>query len=128
MKLHTILTVLLAALLGLGASYAYWHNPFTDESGAVVKRGDFAAIQTRVNSRVVLYGTATCPFCKKAKSLLTLRGVAYAELPVDASDHARAEAHALGARGVPFILIGGSSIEGFDEEKILELLAEQKII
>ena len=130
--MKTILTMVLAALLGFGASYAFWHipyNPFIEKDrGAVVKQGDFDVIQTRVNARVVLYATATCPYCKMTRSLLASRGVAYAELPVDASEQASDEAHALGARGVPFILIGDHSIEGFDEERILELLAQQKII
>lgn len=128
MKRQVILIFLCAALLGLGASYAYHNNPLNDAPGAIVKRGNFDAIQTRVQSSVVVYGTTSCPACQQARALLSFKGVRYADMPVDASPAANQEAKSLGAQRVPFILIGNSSIEGFNEEQILQLLAEHKLI
>lgn len=129
MKTLRITVFLLTAMgLGLGAGYLYSSNPLNDLAGPTVRTGDYAPIQTRVNSSVVLYATSTCPYCAKARALLDAREVRYAELAVDASADAAAEARSLGAVAVPFILIGSDSIEGYDEERILELLERQALL
>src|SRR3546814_4422012 len=40
---------------------------------------------------VVIYTTAWCPFCIRAKALLDRKGVAYEEVPVDGNPSLRAE-------------------------------------
>ncbi len=126
--LSVIMVLLIAATLGLGVGYLYQNNPFAERAGVVVKTGDFSAIQTRVDSQVVIYTMATCPYCKSAKKFLTEHGVRYAELPLDISLPARDEAKSLGATRVPFILIGSNSVEGFDEEEMLALLDKQQLL
>lgn len=123
-----IIIVLIATTLGLGAGYLYQANPFAERAAAVVRTGDFSAIQTRVDSPVVLYTIATCPYCQRTKEFLKQRGVRYAELPLDISLLAREEAKSLGATQVPFILIGSNSLEGFDEAKMIALLDKQEIL
>jgi glutaredoxin 3 len=130
--LSVIIVLLVAATLGLGTGYLYQNNPFAESrparTGAVVKTGDFSAIQTRVDSKVVVYTLATCTYCKNAKKFLTEHGVRYAELPLDSSMHARDEAKSLGATRVPFILIGSNSIEGFNEAQMLAVLDKQQLL
>jgi glutaredoxin 3 len=134
MKILSIIgIVLLAAALGLGAGYLVQHHPLGERANAAkvnatVRTGDFTRIQARVDSRVVLYTIATCPYCKRAKELLAEHGVRYAELPLDTSLAAREEAKSLGATQVPFILIGSNSIEGFDEAKLLAVLDQQEVL
>ncbi len=129
MKLFRLTVFLFAAMgLGLGAGYLYSNNPLNDPPGPTVRAGDYALIQSRVNASVVLYGTASCPYCRQARELLDARKVRYVELEVDASADAAAEARSLGAVAVPFILIGSNSIEGFDEDRIVELLDQQALL
>jgi mycoredoxin len=129
MKFLRITVFLLAAMgLGLGAGYLFSSSRLADPPSPMVRAGDYAPIQSRLKSRVVLYATATCPYCAQARQLLDAKKVGYVELAVDASADAAAEARSLGAHAVPFILIGSNSIEGFDEERIVQLLEQQALL
>ncbi|WP_294538475.1 glutaredoxin 3 [uncultured Rhodoblastus sp.] len=66
---------------------------------------------------IVIYTTATCPYCKRAKALLTKKQAAFEEIPVDSDPQKRAEMVALagGRSTVPQIFIAGEHIGGCDE-------------
>ena len=71
---------------------------------------------------VTVYTTPTCPYCSRAKSLLSGKGVQYKE--VDVSQNA-AEREALvtkagGRRTVPQIFIGETHVGGFDDLSALD--------
>jgi glutaredoxin 3 len=68
-------------------------------------------------AKVVLYTTAFCPFCHRAKALLEAKGVAYEEIDVTFSPAKRAEMKALanGRSTVPQIWINGQHVGGSDE-------------
>ena len=60
---------------------------------------------------VVIYTTAWCPFCIRAKALLDRKGVAYEEIPVDGNPSLRAEmASKAGRTSVPQIWIGDKHV------------------
>jgi glutaredoxin 3 len=71
---------------------------------------------------VTIYTTMFCPFCHRAKRLLSEKGVAFHEIEVDMDAHARAEMRerAGGRNTVPQIFIDGRSIGGCDELMALE--------
>lgn len=70
---------------------------------------------------VVIYTTAWCPFCVRAKSLLQRKGVVFNEIPVDGKPALRAEmASKAGRTSVPQIWIGDSHVGGCDELHALE--------
>lgn len=70
---------------------------------------------------VVIYTTARCPFCIRAKALLDRKGVAYEEIPVDGNQTLRAEmASKAGRTSVPQIWIGDKHVGGCDELHALE--------
>jgi len=70
---------------------------------------------------VVIYTTAWCPFCIRAKALLDRKGVAYEEIPVDGNPTLRAEmASKAGRTSVPQIWIGDKHVGGCDELHALE--------
>lgn len=82
--------------------------------------------------RVLMYSTATCPFCVRAEQLLRARGVAEIEkIRVDLDPERRAEMMEKTARRtVPQIYIGDTHVGGCDElialdhaGKLLPLLA-----
>ena len=67
-------------------------------------------------SRVILYTTEPCGFCRQAKALLEARGVDYSEVNLAKDPDGRADLVALtGQMTFPQILIGKRSIGGFRE-------------
>lgn len=65
---------------------------------------------------VVMYGTATCPYCAAARTLLDRKSVEYTEISVANDSDKRARMEKLsGGRTVPQIIIDGEPIGGFDE-------------
>jgi glutaredoxin len=67
--------------------------------------------------RVVLYSSANCPHCRRAKAFLQREGITFREMDVGRSPRARKELERLGARGVPVLLIGTDRLDGFDEKR-----------
>ena len=67
-------------------------------------------------SRVTLYTTEPCGFCRQAKALLGARGVDYSEVNLAKDPEGRADLVALtGQMTFPQILVGERSIGGFRE-------------
>ena len=74
---------------------------------------------------VTIYTTAYCPYCVRAKRLLTLKGVAYREVDVSSDDALRERVIAAsGRRTVPQIFIGGRPIGGYEELAALDAAEE----
>ncbi len=66
-------------------------------------------------SKVVLYTTASCPYCLNAKKLLDNKGIKYTEIAIDTDTSKRDEMVKLsGQRTVPQIFINDKPIGGFD--------------
>jgi glutaredoxin 3 len=74
---------------------------------------------------VTIYTTPGCPFCRRAKMLLTRKGAAYEE--IDVADPASREAmmqRAGGGYTVPQIFIGARHIGGCDDLQALDAKGE----
>ena len=73
-------------------------------------------------SPVKMYTTQVCPFCVRAKALLTQRGVAHIdEVRVDLLPDERLQMVALtGRRTVPQIFIGQTYVGGCDDHVALD--------
>ncbi|CDF86732.1 glutaredoxin 3 [Pseudomonas sp. QL9] len=70
---------------------------------------------------VLIYTTAWCPFCIRAKALLDKKGVAYQEIGVDGQPDLRAEmSRKAGRTSVPQIWIGSTHVGGCDDLYALE--------
>jgi glutaredoxin 3 len=67
--------------------------------------------------QVIIYTTPTCPFCIKAKRLLSAKGVAFKEIDVTSAPGLRDEmtARAEGRYTVPQIFVDGCGLGGCDE-------------
>jgi glutaredoxin 3 len=67
--------------------------------------------------KIIIYTTVSCPYCIRAKALLTEKGAAFEEVRVDADPSRRAEmtARAHGGYTVPQIFIGERHVGGCDE-------------
>ena len=72
-------------------------------------------------AEIVVYSSAVCPYCDRAKALLDRKGFAYQEIRVDLDEHKRIEMmERSGRRTVPQIFINGKSIGGCDDLYALE--------
>jgi glutaredoxin 3 len=72
--------------------------------------------------RIVIYTTRFCPYCLRAKRLLTQKGATFAEIDVSGDWAARAKlAQMAGGRTtVPQIWIGEAHVGGSDELHALD--------
>lgn len=71
--------------------------------------------------QVLMYATATCPFCTAARNLLRDKGVTWTEIAVDADSGKREEMiERSGQRTVPQIFIGDEHVGGFDDLDALD--------
>ncbi len=65
-------------------------------------------------ARVQVYTKQNCPYCVRAKALLTRKKVAFEEIDVEDDDAKRAWlVEASGQRTVPQIFVDGRSLGGF---------------
>ena len=70
---------------------------------------------------VVVYSSDYCPYCMRAKQLLSNKGVDFTEINVDGQREARAEmARKAGRTSVPQIWIGATHVGGCDDLYALE--------
>lgn len=73
-------------------------------------------------ARVIIYTTRFCPFCIRAKHLLSGKGVAFEEIAVDGKPDLRAEmTHLAGSHTVPQIWINDHHVGGCSELMTLEM-------
>jgi glutaredoxin len=80
--------------------------------------GNFAAYYPDAKARVVVYGTATCPYCAKTRAYLKERNIAFNDFDVDKTDKGKRDFAELGGKAVPVILIGNRKLVGFDQSAI----------
>jgi glutaredoxin 3 len=68
-------------------------------------------------ARVEIYTWKTCPFCIRAKKLLTQKGIDFTEYSIDGDEIARDEMsrRANGRRSLPQIFINDRHIGGCDD-------------
>ncbi|WP_017937553.1 glutaredoxin 3 [Zestomonas thermotolerans] len=70
---------------------------------------------------VVIYSSDWCPYCIRAKQLLSSKGVEFTEIRVDGQPQVRAEMAAKAGRtSVPQIWIGATHVGGCDDLYALE--------
>jgi mycoredoxin len=73
-------------------------------------------------TQVVLYATAWCGYCAKARAMLSARSVPYVEYDIEKSDLGYDQYQRLNGKGVPVLLIGDQVIHGFDKGAITSAL------
>ncbi len=74
--------------------------------------------------KVTIYSTPTCPFCKRAKTYLSGKGISYTDNNVaQDKDKAKEMVRLSGQMGVPVIIIDDEIIVGFNQTLLDKLLA-----
>jgi len=71
---------------------------------------------------VILFTTASCPYCKKAKNLMIGQGAKWCEKNIENSTENHDLFKSLGGRGVPLAVIGQQIFKGFSQPKYLAAL------
>lgn len=77
-------------------------------------------------AKVEIYTWTVCPYCVRAKDLMTRKGIAYTEYNIDGDDDARDKMiqRAEGRRSLPQIFINDKPIGGFDDLSKLDQSGE----
>ena len=95
---------------------------------AAAEAREHAFFPPRPSSDVIVYSTATCGYCRRAKAWLKQKGIAYTEKDVEMDPGAAAELAGKAAaahvrpQGVPVIDARGTLVLGFDPARLAELL------
>ena len=75
--------------------------------------------------KIIIYSSEHCPYCVRAKDLLTRKGVTYEEIRIDLDPLAKEKMMELtGRRTVPQIFIGDLHVGGCDDLYALESKGE----
>ena len=92
------------------------------------QRPSGAAMGSGGSGGVIVYSTAWCGYCRKAKAWLKKKGVDFTERDIEkdsgAADELARKAQAAGVKpgGVPVIDVKGTLVLGFDEARLDQLL------
>ncbi len=84
-------------------------------------------------TEIVLYSTTWCGYCKAVKKLLAEAGVSFKEVDIETDEAgmmdmmAKCQKAGIQAGGVPLLDWRGQLISGYDEGKIKQLIAAEKI-
>lgn len=71
---------------------------------------------------VVIYTSNTCGYCHLAKDYLNENNIEYTEKNVSSDPQARKELMNQGFMGVPVIFVDEEVVQGFDKDRLEELL------
>lgn len=71
--------------------------------------------------RVVMYATAWCGYCAKARAYFQQKGIRFKEYDIDKDKAARERFDAYGRGGVPLILVGKEKMRGFSKARFEKL-------
>ena len=75
--------------------------------------------------KVEVYTWSNCPFCVRAKDLLSRKGVPFTEIDLDGKDdELKALRERTGMRTVPQIFVGDAHVGGFSELAALDAKGE----
>jgi len=76
-----------------------------------------------MDKKVVIYTSATCGYCHMAMDYFNEKGIEFVEKNVSTDANARKELMSQGFMGVPVIFVGDEIVQGFDKNKLEELLS-----
>jgi glutaredoxin len=78
--------------------------------------------------KVVLYATSWCPACRAAREYMQSKGIPFVEKDIEKDSGAadellqKARAQGISATGVPVLEVRGTLMQGFDPERLAQLL------
>lgn len=72
--------------------------------------------------KIKIYTSNTCSHCTAAKEYFKEKGLSYEEKNVSTDTQSKKELMAMGYMGVPIIMVDEDVIEGFNKNKLDEIL------
>jgi len=72
---------------------------------------------------VVVFTTATCPYCQKARVLLDKKEVEWCEYDINFPNANYSLYKELGGNGVPLAVIGNTKLRGFNKAKYIQAIS-----
>jgi glutaredoxin len=115
-SVYFVVTIIIGLIIG----YALIN--FKDLTKKSYVEGDYSEFYAGAKSQIILYGTATCPYCKEARSYFQSKNIAFTDYDVDTHEKGRKDYQKLEGEFVPIILIGHRKIPGFDPDAIDDAL------
>lgn len=113
-NLLLLIAVLAAGLIvGHGAQRAVANY---EQPSRAIETGDYSALIAQGDAPVVLFTTATCPWCNKAKAYLEARGIAYRNVDVTTPEGNQLFQQ-FGGNGVPLLMTSDLRLQGFMESE-----------
>lgn len=127
MHIKNIKTVVVyAAILALGLGVGRVASRVPQWLAPAYVEGDFQAYYPDASTKVVLYGTKTCPFCQQTRAYLSAHHIPYADVDVGQAGKGQQDYRSFGETAVPVVLIGNRRITGFKLPVIEAALAQLK--
>ena len=77
--------------------------------------------QTNQVEQVVMYSTAWCGYCEKARRYFQDNDIKFTEYDIEKSSNARAKYDKLRGTGIPLIMVGKRRMDGFSVESFERL-------
>ena len=108
-----LVRLLIAAFFFGWAALYYW--PSNDTAVA-------AASTPAEQPAVVMYATTWCGYCAAAREFFAANGIRYVERDIEQSSVFRDELRRLGGNGVPLIVVGEETVNGYNEARLRGLL------
>jgi glutaredoxin 3 len=72
-------------------------------------------------TRIVMYATGWCPYCQRARHLLTSKGLSFEEIDIESDPALREEMKSKSGRtSVPQIFVGATHVGGCDDLHALD--------
>ncbi len=84
-------------------------------------RAQSAAPERCENPGIVMMATSWCSHCRRARNFFRENNIDFDEIDVEQSDSASVRATAK-KFGIPYIIVGGEEIRGFNERRLRDLL------
>lgn len=110
-KIKTILVY--AAILGLGLGIGRLATKVPQWLAPAYVEGNFQSYYPDASTKVVLYGTKTCPYCQLTRDYLSEHNIPYVDVDVSHTGKGQQDYRSFGETAVPVILIGNRRITGF---------------
>lgn len=91
-------------------------NSFTSPNVSQFRFDPALISKRKVTTQVVMYSTSWCGYCKKARRYFLQQNIPFEEYDVEKSAKGKKDYKALGGRGVPIIVAGDRTMNGFSEQ------------
>jgi glutaredoxin len=116
-------------LIAMGRQRIVGHDPGDIISALAIEYGparirarELTALQRNFGSneepRIVMYATAWCGYCKKARQYFADNGIDFVEYDIETDRSAKRDFDALLGSGTPLLYQGYTRVAGFDQRRI----------